>query len=69
MTGCTIYFDFDMASMEGNPFKAATPFGEPVTINLGNAFGRLIELEEALRDACERLDKAGFPALDLEKVL
>lgn len=68
-TGCTIYFDYSIARFPTNPFKADTIFGLPKTIGKGNAFQRLDALELALADACDRLERAGVPATDLEALL
>jgi hypothetical protein len=67
--GMTVFFDIDVRSFDQSPFKIDTPFGLPQTIGRGNTFERHDLLEMALKDACERLAKAGFPADDLEAIL
>lgn len=69
MKGTTVYFNIDVRTMQGNPHQMPTPFGLAQTIGRGNVFERHDRLEAALRDACERLEAAGFPAADLEAVL
>lgn len=67
--GATMFFNIDIRDFPTNPHREPTPFGFPQTVGRGNVFERHDRLEAALRDACERLEKAGFPALDLEAVL
>lgn len=67
--GTTVYFNIDVRTMQGNPHRMQTPFGLAQTIGRGNVFERHDRLEAAIRDACERLANAGFPAEDLESVL
>jgi len=52
-----------------NPHRMPTAFGLPQIIGRGNVFERHDRLAAALRDACDRLEKAGFPASDLEAAL
>jgi len=67
--GVSMWFDFDIMTMKENPFMKQTPFGTPCTIGKGDVFSERDMLEEALRDACERLEHAGYPAKDLEAIL
>ncbi len=46
----TIMFEFDITSLEGNPFKVETPFGKPVIIGLGDIFEQRDELEERVHE-------------------
>lgn len=67
--GVTIWYEADIGLIKTNPFFIQTPFGQPYTIGKGNEFEKAEALRSALVDACERLEKAGFPALDLEQIL
>lgn len=66
--GVTIWFETDIQKIWENPFHIETAFGKPTTIGKGNEFSKSDLLRDALVEACERLEKAGFPANDLERI-
>lgn len=50
----TIVFDFDITAYEGNPFKAETPFGRPISIVDGDV-QESAAITKDLRDSFEEL--------------
>lgn len=61
----TMTFNYDIRSFDGNPHKAATPFGRPEMIGVGNAFSDLDRSEtevERLRKRVAELEEAALSA-------
>jgi len=46
----TVKFEFDLRTLEGNPFFLETPFGRPIQIGLGDIFQERDDLEERVRE-------------------